>query len=95
MKLQSEIMAAPEVAERLGIGKRRVYQLVQAGRLPGVKSGRRTLIPRRAFEAYIEQINRDALSNIREATIALHIKACNTSSAVGMGKADLVKGGSA
>lgn len=65
--MKSEIMSAAEAAERLGICVRRVYQLIHTRMLPGVKRGRRTLIPRQAFDAYIQQINRAALSNVESA----------------------------
>ena len=32
--------------------------------VPGIKRGRRTLIPHQAFDAYVEQINRDALRDV-------------------------------
>lgn len=53
-----------DAARRLSVCTGRVYQLIAEGRLPGIKRGRRTLIPRQAFDAYVEQINRDALRNV-------------------------------
>ncbi len=53
-----------EVGDRLGLCSGRIYQLIAAGLLPGIKRGRRTLIPRQAFDAYIHQVNQEALSNL-------------------------------
>lgn len=53
-----------EAGDRLGICKGRVYQLISAGLLPGIKRGRRTLIPRQAFDTYIQQVNQEALGNL-------------------------------
>ena len=62
--MKSEIMSAAEAAERLGVCRRRVYQLIHTRLLPGVKRGRRILIPRQAFDAYIQQINHAAFGNV-------------------------------
>jgi len=68
MHMQTVFMRATEVGEHLGITPERVYQLVNEGLLPGFKRGKRTLIPRRAFEIYIEWANREALGNLASAS---------------------------
>ena len=64
MENERVFLRVSEAANLLDICTGRVYQLVSAGLLPGIKRGRRTLIPRQAFDAYIQQVNREALSNL-------------------------------
>ena len=45
---------APEVAQRLGISKQRVYDLVRRGLLPVVRIGRHMRFDGAAIEAWIE-----------------------------------------
>jgi len=48
----------PEAAAALGISRSFCYELVEQGRLPFVRLGRRKLIPRAALEAYLRQHTR-------------------------------------
>ena len=49
-------LKVPEVAERLRIGRNRVYEMVTAGEIPSVRIGPKLIrIPREAFERYLEQ----------------------------------------
>lgn len=64
MTNESIFLSISEVGDRLGLCTGRIYQLIAAGLLPGIKRGRRTLIPRQAFDAYVEQVNQEALSNL-------------------------------
>ena len=64
MENERVFLRVSEAANLLDICTSRVYQLIAAGLLPGIKRGRRTLIPRQAFDAYIEQVNQEALSNL-------------------------------
>ena len=64
MTNDSIFLQISEAGDRLGICSGRVYQLISAGLLPGIKRGRRTLIPRQAFETYIQQVNQEALNNL-------------------------------
>ena len=64
MENERVFLRVSEAANLLDICTGRVYQLVSAGLLPGIKLGRRTLIPRQAFAAYIQQVNQEALSNL-------------------------------
>lgn len=43
----------PEAAAALGISERHCWTLVQAGRIPSVRLGRRVLVPVAALEAWI------------------------------------------
>lgn len=45
-----------EAAKLTGLGKTRLYQELKSGRLRGVKSGKRTLIPRTALEEWLENL---------------------------------------
>jgi excisionase family DNA binding protein len=44
-----------ETAQALNISRATVYQLIRAGRLRTLKAGRRTLIPRRELDAFLER----------------------------------------
>ena len=61
-RVLSEVGAAPvfggmltpeHAAEFLDCSRRRVYDLVESGRLPARRDGRRVLIARRSLEAYL------------------------------------------
>lgn len=54
MEKQPEIVPIEEVAERLGVNRSTVYAGVKRGDLPGVTVGRRTVIPRPAFERMMD-----------------------------------------
>lgn len=41
-----------EIAERLGVGPRAVYGLLEQGVLPGIRVGKRWLITRHAYEEW-------------------------------------------
>jgi len=41
-----------EVAERLGVGPKAVYALLEQGILPGIRVGKRWLITRNAYEEW-------------------------------------------
>lgn len=45
-----------EAAQALSIGRTRVYELISTGQLHAVKLGRRTLIPRNALLALLDQL---------------------------------------
>lgn len=48
-----DIMTVFDVAEALGIGKNRVYELMEAGELKAFRIGRIWKIPKRSVETYI------------------------------------------
>lgn len=51
-----ELMTVDQVARRLAVSKKRVYQLVNCGRLDSLKlSPRSTRITRASVEAFVEQ----------------------------------------
>lgn len=45
-------ISVPEIAERLDIGRLRVYALLERGIIPGVRLGRRWIITRYAYEEW-------------------------------------------
>jgi excisionase family DNA binding protein len=48
-------MSVPEAADLLGISRAFAYVLVARGDLPGLRLGRRVVVPRRALEQLIEK----------------------------------------
>ncbi len=48
------LLAVPEVARRLGMGRSFVYQLVMKGEIPSIKLGRARRIPVSALEKFVE-----------------------------------------
>lgn len=49
----NDIMTVFDVAEALYIGKNRVYELLETGKLKGFRIGRVWKIPKRSVEEYI------------------------------------------
>ncbi len=45
-----------EVTKLIGLGRTRVYQEINSGRLSAVKSGKRTLIARSAIEEWLHKL---------------------------------------
>ena len=57
-------VSVKDAAAKMGVTTFRLYQLAAGGEFPAVKRGRRVLIPARAFENYVENLNRQALENL-------------------------------
>ena len=55
----SLFMSVAEAARALGVSDDTVYELLQRGQLPGLRIGRRRLIPRRAIDLIVEQLLAD------------------------------------
>jgi excisionase family DNA binding protein len=55
-----ELLRPRDLAEPLGVSKDRVYQMIRAGELPSTLVGNSIRIPRRAWEAWLDERNRDA-----------------------------------
>lgn len=56
---QPQMLRVPRVAKILDVSKKRVYQLIQEGRLDVVRLGpRQTRVLKDSFEAYIEHLKR-------------------------------------
>ncbi len=50
------LLPIPDAAETLGIGRSRLYELMDAGQIESVYIGRRRLVPAQALEAYVESL---------------------------------------
>jgi excisionase family DNA binding protein len=42
----------PEIAKRLGIGRLKVYAMLEAGIIPGIRFGRKWIVTRYAYEQW-------------------------------------------
>jgi len=62
MERTRELLRPSDVAPLLGVGLGRVYQLVAAGEIPAVRRGRTILIPRGAWEHWLEEQRDRALA---------------------------------
>lgn len=56
------LVAVPEAARRLGIGRTTCYAEIAAGRLPSVKVGRRRLVPVAALDAYVDLLDSEGVT---------------------------------
>lgn len=61
----NEFLRPADLAPQLGVTRSRVYQLLRAGELPSVRIGGVIRIPRRAWEAWLEQQRDHALEAVR------------------------------
>ena len=52
---QRALLRAEEVAEVLGVGRSKVFELFRAGELPVIRIGRSVRVPRAALHAWIEE----------------------------------------
>lgn len=55
-----DFLALETVATLLSVSVRQVHRLRDAGELVGVRIGRRVVIPRQSYEAYRQQLHREA-----------------------------------
>ena len=51
-ELVSSRISVPEIAQRLAIGRLAVYTMLEQGIIPGIRLGRRWIIPRHAYERW-------------------------------------------
>lgn len=51
-----DLMSVVEAARRLGIGRTKIYELIESGRLPSVKIGKRRLISHEMIEAFRKEL---------------------------------------
>jgi excisionase family DNA binding protein len=42
----------PEIAQRLGVGRLKVYAMLEAGVIPGIRFGRKWIVTRYAYEQW-------------------------------------------
>jgi len=55
-----ETYTVPEVAARLGIGRCMAYELVRQGIIPAKRLGRRWIVPRARFNAWLNEQSQGA-----------------------------------
>lgn len=63
--MQTVFLSTDEIADLLGTTRGNIYQLCKRGRLPFVKQGRRVLIPRLAWNAFVAQQSSTALETLK------------------------------
>jgi excisionase family DNA binding protein len=63
--MDRELLRPIDVAPLLGVTRRRVYQLLDAGEVPSVKLGRRHYVPRSAWDTWIGELSAQALESVR------------------------------
>lgn len=49
------LLRVEEVAERMSLGRTKIFELIRRGDLPVIHEGRRTLIPARALEVWMNE----------------------------------------
>ena len=59
-------LTVAQVALRLGLSERRIYQLIDKRLLPAVRLGRSVRVPRRAWDAWLENQEALALAAVQE-----------------------------
>ena len=64
---RKSILRPQDVATELGVTSGRVYQLIQAGRIPAVRMGRSIRIPREAWERWLHAQSDRALESVEVA----------------------------
>lgn len=62
--MENPLLNVAEVATLLGTTRENVFRRCQRGRLPHIKMGRRTFIPRVAWEQWLATQNATALANM-------------------------------
>ncbi len=62
----SSRMSVTEIARRLSIGRLAVYALLEQGKMPGIRLGRRWIITRHAYEHWVRTCGMPALAGLRE-----------------------------
>lgn len=53
--MDSMLLRADEVAELLGLGRTKVFELIAAGELPLIRIGRSVRVPRWALEEWVRE----------------------------------------
>lgn len=56
LKLQPQAYSIQDTCTILGIGKTKLYEEINAGRIPAKKYGRKTLIPASSLDQWIAQL---------------------------------------
>jgi excisionase family DNA binding protein len=53
--MEKETYTVKELVDKLGIGLNKAYELVNSGKIPSIKVGKKYLIPKMALENWLEQ----------------------------------------
>jgi excisionase family DNA binding protein len=53
------LLSVEEAAAACGIGRTRMYELLRADRIIGIRIGRRTLVPVTSIEWFVEQLKKE------------------------------------
>lgn len=62
---ERRLLRPADLAARMGLTTGRIYQMIKAGQIPHVVSGKRSiLIPSWVWEAYMEEQGREALRSV-------------------------------
>ncbi len=59
---QRLLLRIPEVAEALGLGRTKIYELIAAGALPTIRVGRAVRVSVTALQKWVEEQNNQRLS---------------------------------
>jgi len=63
--METEFLKPAEVADLLGVGRGRVYQLIRAGVIPATRVGGAIRIPREAWGEWVRRKRDEAIAELR------------------------------
>lgn len=63
--MEKELLRPGDIAEALSVSKSRVYQLFRAGELPVTRIGGAFVVPRAAWQRWLEEHAERALAGVR------------------------------
>ena len=63
--MPTQLLEINQIQERLGIGRNKIYTLLQTGEITAFKIGREWKVTEEAVDAYIKKHNADAYNNAR------------------------------
>lgn len=52
LNVRMTAIRVPEIAQRLGVGRLKVYAMLEEGVIPGIKFGRKWIVTRYAYEQW-------------------------------------------
>ena len=63
--MSTQLFSINDIQEALGIGRNKVYSLLQSGEIAAFKIGREWKVTDEAVEAYISKLRGDNINNIK------------------------------